>query len=138
MHGRLSFVFMSGLLMSTMGCSQQQVQVEQQTVSIEADFLRLIRDLTTIMQAENNDPDETLKALRKYIDSSRVAAGKTVKSLHREILNMPPEKRDEWRKSARHAFEMEIEKFAQAQLQLQKKLTDAQKWELGEILGLLK
>ena len=51
---------------------------------------------------------------------------------------MDEEERAAWRKSAIPRLNSALEEFAHAQLQLQRKMNDAQKWELGEILSLLK
>ena len=55
-----------------------------------------------------------------------------------ELHSMDEETRANWRKSAIPRLNDALEQFAYAQLQLQKKMNDAQKWELGEILSLLK
>ena len=97
----------------------------------------MLGDLTKIMDAEYADPVQNLDALRKYIDSSRVASAATINGLNRDILALSPEERESWRKSAAPGVEKQLELFAQAQLRLRKRLNDAQNWELNEIFALL-
>ncbi len=127
------------MLIATLGgCSQPQVSQQQIESAIEDDFIQLLRDLTTIMQAGANHPGNALTSLRNYIQSSTPSARSTVKSLRRAILDMDPQQRELWKISASKKLEVELEQFANAQLQLQNQLNDAQKWELGQILALLK
>lgn len=126
------------LIASLGGCSQPQVSQQQVETAIEDDFLQLLRDLTTIMQAGTKNPGDALTSLRNYIQSSNPSAKSTVKALHRAILDMDPQQREVWKISASKKLEIELERFANAQILLQNQLNDAQKWELGQILALLK
>ncbi len=120
------------------GCSSTQIQSEDsEQIVIETDYLRLLGDLTKIMQAQYDDPVQNLDALRNYIESSKPAAAGMMNALNRDILALNPDQRSKWRKSAKPKIEEQLESFAKAQIQLRKRLNDAQNWELNEILALL-
>ena len=51
---------------------------------------------------------------------------------------MAPDKRESWRQAARPELEKRLDEYAKSQIAFQKRLNDAQKWELGEILAQLK
>lgn len=120
------------------GCSNTPIQSEDsEQIVIETDYLRLLGDLTKIMQAQYDDPVQNLDALRNYIESSKPAAAGMMNALNRDILALNPDQRSKWRKSAKPKIEEQLESFAKAQIQLRKRLNDAQNWELNEILALL-
>lgn len=120
------------------GCSNAENQAETEVqISIESDYLKLIRDLTQILEAEYDDPEQNLDALRKYIESSQAAAAGTVNALNRDVLTLDPQSRERWRKAAKPRLEEKLDRFAKAQLRLRKRLNDAQNWELNEIIALL-
>ena len=130
-------VLMTAFIGMFTGCSKPEVPVQEE-ITIESDYLRLLDEMTAIMQKDTADPVQNLNALRSYIESSQAKAAQTVRALNREVLSMDENARQSWRKSAKPRVEKRLELFAQAQLHLQKRLTEAQKWELGEILALLK
>lgn len=124
--------------LSLFGCSQNAKHEETTAqITIEADYLRLISDLTQIMEAEYDDPEQNLEALRKYVVASQAAAAGTLNALNRDVLALDPDAREKWRKNARPGLEAKLDKFARAQLKLRKRLNDAQNWELNEIIALL-
>lgn len=128
------------LMMACMfcACSQSAETPQTQVATIENDYLRLMDDLTALMSAGDQDPTKTLENIRKYVGDSREVASGMLNKLNQEVLNMSPDDREEWRRNAKPRTEAALERFANAQMQLQKRLNDAQKWELGEILGLLR
>lgn len=128
------------LMISAMffGCTKSEEHVESKSqITIETDYLRLISDLTQIMEADYDDPESNLDALRKYIESSQAAASGTLNALNRDVLALDPESREKWREAAKPKLEEKLDRFAKAQLRLRKRLTDAQNWELNEIIALL-
>lgn len=128
------------LVLCASGCTQAKTpSVEtQQTVTIEDDYIRLLKDLTAIMSADYESPSANLSALRKYVVSSREAAAGTVLELNRAILGLDEADRDAWRQNAAVRLDEALDSYAQAQMKLQKKMNEAEKWELGEILSLLR
>ncbi len=125
------------LAASFLSCSQPKEPAIQQENIIESDYLLILEKLTSIMRADTT-PEETLNTLRNYVDSDKSKVADAVHSLRKSVLAMDENERAAWRKSAIPRLNSALEQFAHAQLQLQKKLNDAQKWELGEILSLLK
>lgn len=128
------------LVLCASGCSQAKAPSgeTQQTVAIEDDYIRLLKDLTAIMSADYESPSDNLSALRKYVVSSREAASGTVLELNRAILGLDEAERDVWRQKAAIRLNEALDSYAQAQMKLQKKMNEAEKWELGEILSLLR
>ena len=90
------------------------------------------------MSVNDSDPAKTLENIRKYVTDSREAASGMLNKFNQEFLNMTPEERETWRRSAKPRTEAALERYANAQMLLHQRLNDAQKWELGEILGLLR
>ena len=119
-------------------CGEPTQTPQIQTQAIENDYLRLLEDLTVLMDAPDKDATVVLENIRNYVNASKVAASDTLNKLNQEVLNMSEEERKAWRKQAKPRTEAALEQFANAQMQLQKRLNDAQKWELGEILALLR
>lgn len=119
-------------------CSQPAETPQTQAVAIENDYIRLMDDLTALMSANDPDPAKTLENIRKYVTDSREVASGMLNKLNQEFLNMTPEERETWRRSAKPRTEAALERYANAQMLLHQRLNDAQKWELGEILGLLR
>ncbi|MBR4986300.1 MAG: hypothetical protein IKY83_11255 [Proteobacteria bacterium] len=111
---------------------------EQSAVSIEDDYIRLLKDLTAIMAADHETPSENLSALRAYVTSSGQKAASTVNELNRAILGLDEPQREIWRKKASIRVNEALDSYAHAQLKLQKKMNETEKWELGEILSLLR
>lgn len=128
------------LALSITGCVQgEQPKPEaQQAISIEDDYIRLLKDLTAIMSADYETPSANLSALRKYVTASREAASGTVLELNRAILGLDEAERKAWRQKAGVRVNEALDSYAQAQMKLQKKMNEAEKWELGEILSLLR
>ena len=118
-------------------CSQPKETVVQEENIIESDYLHILEKITAMMRADTT-PDETLNTLRNYVDSDKTKVAGAVHALRKSMLAMNEEERAAWRKSAIPRLNNALDEFAHAQLQLQKKMDDAQKWELGEILSLLK
>ncbi len=125
------------VFMGIQACSQPQNQIVHEENIIESDYLQIVEKLTTIMQADT-PPEETLDALRNYVDSDKSKVADAVHALRKSMLAMDEDTRANWRKSAIPRLNGALDQFANAQLKLQKKMNDAQKWELGEILSLLK
>ena len=125
------------LAMGMMSCGQPEETVVKEENIIESDYLQILEKLTAIMRADTS-PEETLNTLRNYVDSDKSKVADAVHALRKSMLAMNEEERANWRKSAIPRLNGALEQFAHAQLQLQKKMNEAQKWELGEILSLLK
>lgn len=119
-------------------CSPSAEPQETSKITIEADYLRLLDDLTVLMSASHQDPAQNLENVRKYVTESRTAASGMLNKLNQEVLNMSSDEREKWRCSAKPRVEVALDRFANAQMQLHQRLNEAQKWELGEILGLLR
>jgi hypothetical protein len=120
-----------------MSCSKPESQVIAVQPTIEKDFLQLLSDLTAIMQAPYDDPMQNVEALRKYIATSGKTAAAVLNKLNQDILDMDPNEREKWRQNAKPILENKLEEYAKAQIALRKRLNDAQKWELSEILAAL-
>ena len=130
-------MFLIVLATGAVSCSQPPKTVVKEENIIESDYLQILDTITAIMRADTT-PDETLNTLRNYVDSDKSKVADAVHALRKSMLAMDEETRANWRKSAIPRLNDALEQFAYAQLQLQKKMNDAQKWELGEILSLLK
>ena len=104
---------------------------------IESNYLKILGELTQIMRS-GNAPEKTLDTLRLYVESDKANVSKAVHELRKSILAMDDSARADWRQRAIPRLNAALDEFAYAQLHLQKKLNDEQKWELGEILSLLK
>lgn len=119
-------------------CTQAEKPVMQEnSVTIERDYLHILEGLTAMMRADTT-PEETLDALRKYVETDKPKVVAVVNALNKDILAMDEDARAAWRKKAIPNLNQALERFAQAQMQLQKKMNVDQRWELGEILSLLK
>ena len=117
-------------------CTRAEKPVVQETVTIERDYLQILDGLAAIMR-ENAKPEVTLDALRHYVETEKPKVDAVVHALNKDILAMDEEARAGWRKKAVPNVNQALERFAQAQMQLQKRLNEDQKWELGQILSLL-
>ena len=119
-------------------CGGSNQAPQPQTQAIENDYLRLLEDLTVLMDAPDKEPTQILENIRNYVNASKAAASGTLNKLNQGVLDMTEEERKIWRAQAKPRTEAALEQFSNAQMQLQKRLNDAQKWELGEILALLR
>ena len=135
LHHIVVFAVLSASFLS---CSQpKETVIQKEETIIESDYLQVLEKITSIMRADTA-PEETLDTLRNYVDSDKSKVAGAVHALRKSMLAMDEEERAAWRKSAIPRLNTALEEFAHAQLQLQRKMNDAQKWELGEILSLLK
>ena len=126
------------LAMSFQACSSQQKEpVVQEEKVIEREYLQILDQITALMQADA-PADKTLEALRHYVDSNKTKATQIIHTLRKDILSMDEDSRANWRKTAIPRLNQALEHFAQAQMHLQKRMNEVQKWELGEILSLFK
>ena len=125
------------LAMCFMACSQPEEPVVQEENVIESDYLQILEQITALMQADA-PPEKTLDALRHYVDSNKDKTAQIVHALRKTILSMDEDARANWRKTSIPRLNRALEQFAHAQMHLQKKMNEVQKWELGEILSLLK
>lgn len=134
---KLAMILLLALAGTVTSCSKPENQVVSVQPSVEKDYLQLLSDLTAIMQAPYEDPMQNLDALRKYIASSGKTASAVLNKLNQDVLAMQPNEREKWRQNVIPALEEKLDRFADAQLALRNRLTDAQKWELSEILAAL-
>lgn len=135
---RILMVLAIVLAVMLSACSHSAETPQTQVAAIENDYIRLMDDLTALMSANNQDSAQVLENIRKYVTDSKSAASGMLNKLNQEFLNMTPEEREIWRRSAKPRTEAALERYANAQMLLHQRLNDAQKWELGEILGLLR
>lgn len=131
--GWLFFVASMGILEA---CGTPEQPLAEQRASIEDDYLRILSELTQLMHGRG-EPESVLVELRTYLATAKPRIAEVVKTLNREILTMDSGSRASWRRVARRRLEVSLDEFAQAQMALERRLNDAQKWELGEIFRTL-
>ena len=134
---KVTLVVMLAVAGTMMSCSKPETQAVAVQPTIEKDYLKLLSDLTAIMQAPYDDPMQNVEALRKYIASSGKTARAVLNKFNQDVLAMDPNEREKWRKNAIPTLETKLDEFAKAQLALRNRLNDAQKWELSEIIAAL-
>ena len=135
--------FVPGILVALIlasGCgnaSESKTEVVEST-SIEAGYVSILSDLTAIMNRRTEDPAAVLDAVRAYISSNRERISSEINRLNREFLDMDDDAREKYKASVSPRVEAAMEAYAEAQSSLRKRMTEAQRWELGEALMQLK
>ena len=79
-----------------------------------------------------------LEAVRAYVSANKDRISSEINALNREFLDMDDEAREKYKASATPRVEAALEAYAEAQNNLRKRMTEAQRWELGEALMQLK
>ncbi len=128
--------------MMLLGCAEtkqhQEAAVSAEQMAIASPYFRLLDDLTALMEKDLANPGENLIQIRGYIDKNGTNATQILNKFNQDMLGLDENQRAVWRRQMRPELERRLEAYAHAQLSLQKKLNDSQKWELGEILAQLK
>ncbi len=118
--------------------SHQEAAVSAEQMAIAAPYFGLLDDLTSLMQKDLANPGENLVLMRDYIGKNGAKAAQILNKFNQDMLGLDETQRAVWRRQMRPELEQRLDAYAHAQLALQKKLNDSQKWELGEILAQLK
>lgn len=135
--------FVPGILVALIliaGC-ENGTEVNETTVersSVEAAYVATLSELTTIMARRSEEPMAVLEAVRAYISANKDRISSEINALNREFLDMDDEAREKYKASATPRVEAALEAYAEAQNNLRKRMTEAQRWELGEALMQLK
>ena len=130
-------MILGGCLMA--GCQMKVAKVQARTEpDVENGYLGLLDELTGIMRDQKGDPAQQLEMLRKWAAENHGRVTETIKKFNQDVLDMPPDKREQWRQTAQPELEKRLDNYAKSQIAFKKRLNDAQKWELGEILAQLK
>ena len=121
------------------GCQMKVAQVQARTEpDVENDYLGVLDELTGIMRDKKDDPGQQLEMLRTWTADNHDRVAKIIQKFNQDVLDMPPDEREKWRETAHPELEKRLDEYAKSQIAFQKRLNDAQKWELGEILAQLK
>lgn len=135
--------FVPGILVALIliaGC-ENGTEVNETTVersSVEAAYVATLSELTTIMARRSEEPMAVLEAVRAYVSANKDRISSEINALNREFLDMDDEAREKYKASATPRVEAALEAYAEAQNNLRKRMTEAQRWELGEALMQLK
>lgn len=135
--------FVPGILVALIliaGC-ENGTEVNETTVersSVEDAYVATLSELTTIMARRSEEPMAVLEAVRAYISANKDRISSEINALNREFLDMDDEAREKYKASATPRVEAALEAYAEAQNNLRKRMTEAQRWELGEALMQLK
>ena len=135
--------FVPGILVALIliaGC-ENGTEVKETTVersSVEAAYVATLSELTTIMARRSEEPMAVLEAVRAYVSANKDRISSEINALNREFLDMDDEAREKYKASATPRVEAALEAYAEAQNNLRKRMTEAQRWELGEALMQLK
>ncbi len=121
---------------SSAGCAKEDAPKAEHVVSIEDGYIDALDGITKAMQ-DDGPPDAVIGRVRARVDASRDGIRDAVKKLNIDVLAMNEADRDAWRAKARTRLAGSLDAYARAQADLMKRLDDAQKWELGEILRTL-
>ena len=128
--------------MMLLGCTEtkpnQVSAVSAEQMAIAAPYFGLLDDLTALMNKDLANPGENLIQIRDYIGKNGANATQILNKFNQDMLGLDESQREAWRRQMRPELERRLDAYAHAQLALQKKLDESQKWELGEILAQLK
>jgi len=130
--------FVTGILVAMLlatGCESASKPAETVSESaVETSYIGILSELTEIMSQKSEDPARELEAVRKYITTNKDRIAEAINALNREMLDMDENTREKYRASASGRVEAALNAYAEAQNGLKKRMTEAQRWELGEAL----
>ena len=123
------------LLLILSGCEREAAQSRHTEVAGQATvYVAVIEDLTKIMARPDAEPTAIIQSVREYVTANRARVLDEVNTLNRTLLDMSEDERKAYRQQATPSVENALERYAQAQMALRKRMTEAQQWELGEAL----
>lgn len=126
---------------TVMCCVQCSSTAPEQTTApqgIEQDYFTVLEALTALMTKNNNDAAENVHEIRAYITANVDHVSKTINEMNRTFLEMDESQRAEWQHRVAPKMREKLDEFARAQQRLNERLSESQKWELGEIISQLK
>ena len=123
------------LLLILSGCEREAVPSRNmEDAGQAAGYVSVIEDLTKIMERPGAEPTTIIQSVREYVSTNRERVSEEVNTLNRTLLDMSEDDRKVYRQKATPRVEQALERYAQAQMALRKRMTEAQQWELGEAL----
>ena len=118
------------------GCGQREDAKTVRVASVEDGYIAVLDGITGAMR-DNGPSEAVLGHVRTHVAGARDTLREAVRKLNIDVLAMNEAERGAWRARARTRLAASLDEFAKAQADLLKRLDDAQKWELGEILRTL-
>ena len=115
-----------------LGCGREAVTTQKMDMSHEAGYVATLTELTQMMKRSDADPSAILQEVRAYVSTNRQRIADEVNTLNRVLLDMSESEREAYRAKATPGVEKALAHYAEAQMALRKRMTEAQQWELGE------
>lgn len=125
-------------VMSCVQCSHTTPEQTAAPQGIEQDYFTVLEALTSLMTKKCDDAAENVHEIRAYITANADYVSKTVNEMNRMFLEMDASQRAEWQRRVAPKTREKLDEFARAQQHLNDRLSESQKWELGEIISQLK
>lgn len=130
-------IFGLAVMLLGAGCEQSSRERVRTSPTFELSYLEVLGELTRQM-GEERGAEETLESLRVYVSTHGEEIRSMVNALNRDVLSLDASQREVWRRESRVGVEAGLDAYASSVQRLSRRLTDAQRWELGEILSQLK
>lgn len=120
------------------GCGAGAPSERVEGDGIESEYLSVLSELTELMTGGCRDPEGALSSIRAYRDGNSARVSEVVNAMNRSYLLLDEEARERWRRGAGVRVTAGLTSYAQAYRSLSGCLSEAQKWELGEVLSQFK
>lgn len=128
------------LLLAIVGCEAEAEKAERLELGIESDYVSVLSELTSLMLKPSGceASESALSSIREYSVSNRARISEIVNTMNRSYLTMGSSERDLWRKQSGARVSSVLDAYARAYRRFSDCLSEAQKWELGELLSQLR
>ena len=115
----------------------QVVGLEEGSGDAAESYILFLNDLATIMDENQQDPQEALTELRAYIAANRDQVEAAIGSMEQLNLSLSETARTEYQEKHAAALDEANQRFIKAQQRLRAAASEAQRIELTEVLNTL-